>query len=172
MLPRMSRLIAPQGRWALSGFLAVALGATLASSGITASGASTLAHHAGAPASRPYVKLQPRGVAHPLRAGNLINHGGPVQNAPRVYVVFWGWTSDPHGEQPYLTRFLSSVGGTSWLSTVNQYSGAGWTGDLLAGTWSDSASVPLHPSDSQIQSEAARAAAHFGAGTSVNVEIV
>src|SRR5579863_1957551 len=171
MLPRMSRLIAPQGRWALSGFLAVALGATLASSGITAAGASTLAHHAGAPASRPYVKLQPRGVAHPLRAGNLINHGGPVQNAPRVYVVFWHWTSDPSGEQPYLTRFLSSIGGTSWLSTVNQYGGGSASG-LLAGTWSDSASIPNHPGDSAIQAEAARAASHFGAGTSYNVQIV
>jgi hypothetical protein len=172
MLPHMSRLIAPRGRWALSGFLAVSLGATLASSGITAAGASTLAHRAATTASHPVTSLAPRGVAHPLRASNLINHGGPVQTAPRVYVVFWGWTSDPHGEQPYLTRFLSSVGGTSWLSTVNQYSGAGWTGDLLAGTWSDTASVPLHPTDSQIQAEAARAASHFGAGTSDNVEIV
>jgi len=25
-----------------------------------------------------------------------------VQNAPRVYVVYWGWTSDPSGEQSYL----------------------------------------------------------------------
>ena len=171
MSPRLSSLIAPQGRWALRGFLAVSLGATLASSGITAAGASTLAHQAGTPASHASVKLQPRGVAHPLRAGNLINHGGPVQNAPRVFVVFWHWTSDPSGEQPYLSRFLSSIGGTTWLSTVNQY-GGGSSGNLLAGTWSDSASIPNHPGDSAIQAEAARAAGHFGAGTSVNVQIV
>jgi serine protease len=156
----------------LSGFLAVSLGATLASSGITAAGASTLAHRAGTPASHPITSLAPRGTTPNVRAGNLVNHGGPVQTAPRVFVVFWDWTSDPQGEQPYLTRFLSSIGGTSWLSTVHQYSGAGSTGDLLAGTWSDTATVPSRPTDAQIQSEAARAASHFGAGTSDNVEIV
>jgi serine protease len=156
----------------LRGLLAASLGATLAASGISGAGASTLARQAGTPASHPITSLTPRGASHDVRAGNLINHGGPVQTAPRVYVVFWDWTSDPHGEQSYLTRFLSSIGGTSWLSTVHQYSGAGYTGDLLAGTWSDTATVPSHPSDSQIQSEAARAASHFGAGTSDNVEIV
>jgi hypothetical protein len=171
MSPRLSRLIAPQGRWALSGFLAVSLGVTLASSGITPAGASVLTHRAATTASHPVTSLAPRGAVHPLRAGNLINHGGPVQNAPRVFVVFWHWTSDPSGEQPYLDSFLSSIGGTSWLSTVNQY-GGGSSGNLLAGTWSDSASIPNHPGDSAIQAEAARAASHFGAGTSVNVQIV
>jgi hypothetical protein len=168
MSPRLSRLIAPQGRWALSGFLAVSLGATLAASGITPAGASSLAHQA----AHPQVRLHPRGATGNLRQGNLINHGGPVQTAPRIYVVFWDWTSDPHGEQAYLTRFLSTIGGNAWLSTVHQYSGAGYTGDLLAGTWSDTATVPRSPSDSQIQSEAARAASHFGAGNSDNVQIV
>lgn len=51
--------------------------------------------------------------AHPLRVGNLSNHGGPVQNSPVMYIVFWGWASDPSGEQSYLTGFLSVVGGSS-----------------------------------------------------------
>jgi serine protease len=106
----------------------------------------------------------------PMRAGNLINHGGPVQNAPVVYLDFWGWGSDPSGEQSYLTSFLSSVGGTSWLSSVNQYGGG--SNSRLAGTWSDPAGVPSSPSDAQIQAEAANAAAHFGTGGSVNVQIV
>jgi serine protease len=87
-------------------------------------------------------------------------------------VDFWHWTSDPSGEQSYLERFLSSVGGTSWLATVNQY-GAGSTGQLLAGTWTDSTNlVPSHPTDAQIQAEAAVAASHFGTGKSDNVQIV
>jgi hypothetical protein len=94
-----------------------------------------------------------------------------VQSSPRIYIVFWGWASDPSGERPDLTTFLSSVGGTSWLSTVGQY-GGGWMGELLAGTWADSAPVPAHPTDEQIQAEAAKADSHFGAGTSVNVQIV
>jgi serine protease len=101
----------------------------------------------------------------------LINHGGPVQAAARVYVDFWGWQSDPSGEQPYLTRFLSSVGGTSWLATVDQY-GAGSPASLLAGTWSDPATVPASPTDAQIQAEAVAAATHFAVGTSVDVQIV
>ncbi|MBO0869976.1 MAG: hypothetical protein J2P15_15560, partial [Micromonosporaceae bacterium] len=103
--------------------------------------------------------------------GAMSNHGGPVQTAPKVYLDFWGWTSDPSGEQAYLQRFLSSVGGSTWLSIVNQY-GAGSTGNLLAGTWSDSAAVPASPTDAQIQAEALNAAKHFGTGTSVNVQIV
>ncbi len=66
---------------------------------------------------------------------------------------------------------MSAVGGTPWLATVAQY-GGGWSGDLLAGTWSDPASIPASPSDAQIQAEAVAAAAHFGTGTSVNVQIV
>jgi hypothetical protein len=157
-------------RSAVGAFLAVTVGAAVAFSGMSAAGATTLSHRVNA--TSPH-QLKPRPSHATARAGsgNLINHGGPVQNAPRVYVVYWHWTSDPSGEQPYLNNFLSSVGGTTWLSSVAQY-GGGYTGNLLAGTWSDTASIPTHPSDSAIQSEAARAASHFGAGTSVNVQIV
>ncbi len=119
---------------------------------------------------RPHVmKVYKPGVS-PLLAGNMINHGGPVQNAPVVYIDFWGWGSDPSGERSYLTSFLGSVGGSSWLSSVNQYGASNNT--RLAGTWSDPTAVPTVPSDSQLQATAARAAAHFGAGSSVNVQIV
>ena len=114
---------------------------------------------------------RPANAAPAVIPGALTYHGGLVQNAPRVYVDYWGWSSDPKGEQAYLNRFLSSVGGTSWLTTVNQYGGGALSG-LLAGTWSDPVAVPAAPSDAQIQAEAASAANHFGTGTSVNVEIV
>jgi serine protease len=118
--------------------------------------------------------LPPRssgGLSAAVITGPLINHGGPVQNAPRVYVVYWGWASDPSGEQSYLNNFLSSAGGTPWLSAVSQY-GGGSTGNLLAGTWSDPSSIPASPSDAQIQAEALAAVNHFGTGNSVNVDIV
>jgi serine protease len=140
--------------------LAVVLGVAVATSA-TAAPASAAGSHL----------LKTRAVGHAPAVSNLINHGGPVENAPKVYVVYWGWVSDPSGEQTYLNNFLSSVGGTHWLSSVNQYGGGSQSG-LLAGTWSDSASVPSHPSDSAIQAEAAKAASHFGASTSVNTEIV
>ena len=172
MLSRLPRSLRTHGRWAVSGFVAVTAGAALASSGMSAAGASTSPHTSLPIRAAVHIVPKPRGgLIHALGSGNLINHGGPVENAPKVYVVYWGWTSDPSGEQPYLNSFLSSVGGTSWLSTVSQY-GGGYTGNLLAGTWSDSATVPKRPSDSAVQAEAAKAASHFGTGTSYNVEIV
>jgi serine protease len=115
---------------------------------------------------------RPHGATPNVISGPMTNHGGPVQNAPKVYVDFWHWTSDPSGEQTYLKQFLSSVGSTSWLATVQQY-GAGWTGQLLANTWTDSTNlVPSHPTDAQIQAEAVAAASHFGTGNSDNVQIV
>src|SRR5579859_3672542 len=107
----------------------------------------------------------------PLAGIPLLNHGGPVQNAPRVYVDYWDWVGDPSGEQPYLNQFLTSVGGTFWLSAVSQY-GGGSARNLLEGTWSDPAPIPANPTDAQIQAEAVAAANHFGTGNSVNVQIV
>lgn len=124
------------------------------------------------PATPRSIVPRPHGAAPAVITGPLVNRGGPVQTAPRVYVDYWGWTSDPSGEQSYLNSFLSAIGGTPWLSVVNQYSGAGWTGDLLAGTWSDPSAIPATPTDAQIQAEAAAAASHFGVGNSVNVQIV
>jgi hypothetical protein len=124
------------------------------------------------PARVHMVPRPPHGAVSTADTGPLIDYGGPVQTAPKVYIDFWHWDSDPSGEQPYLENFLSSVGNSPWLATVAQY-GAGWTGDLLAGTWSDTINlVPSHPTDAQIQAEALAAANHFGVGNSVNVQIV
>jgi hypothetical protein len=143
-----------------SGAVAVVATAALGLTGASSASASSHTTHL----------LKPRTHGAPLAGGNLINHGGPVENSPVVYIDFWGWGSDPSGEQSYLTNFLAGVGGTAWLSSVNQYGGG--SNVRLAGTWSDTASIPSHPTDSQIQSEASRAVSHFGAGSSVNVEIV
>jgi hypothetical protein len=144
------------------------------------------------PVNSPYIMYGPHGsVAHimltreaqaRLRAagrirsgssGNLIWNGGPVQNTPSVYIIFWGWTSDPSGEAPYLTNFLSNVGGSSWLNITSQYydsSGyiANPTGQL-AGTFNDSSSAPNKPSQSQVAAEAAKYAKITGkAGPNVS----
>jgi len=103
-------------------------------------------------------------------SSNLIYGGGPVQTKPVIYIDFWGFTSDPSGEAPYLTNFLKGVGGTSWLNTVTQYyqTLGGTTTYIsnysseLAGVWYDNSSVPSRPSSSQVAAEAAKAAAHFG----------
>jgi hypothetical protein len=151
----------------IAGLAAMMLMAGLASTAIPASAAASVSA-AGPHRTVPRLKR----AAPAAVAGPVTNHGGPVQTAPKVYVDFWHWTSDPSGEQSYLQQFLSSVGSTSWLAAVQQY-GAGWTGQLLTGTWTDSTNlVPSHPTDAQIQAEAVVAANHFGTGNSDNVQIV
>jgi len=121
---------------------------------------------------------------------NLFYHGGisdgsagtvGVETAPKVYVLFWGsqWNNnDPSGEAGIVRSFLGGVGGSSWLNSVTQYcqgvptntvfcNGSGTPvvnkSGMLAGYWYDNASAaPNHPHQSQIASEAVRAAKHFG----------
>ena len=122
-------------------------------------------------------------------SNDLYYHGGTsdgssgtigVETAPHVYLVFWGsqWSNDPSGEAAILKSFLAGVGGSSWLNSVTQYcqgvssgtyycSGAGTAAGNTSGEyitfWSDNASsAPTHPRQSQLASEAVRAAAHFG----------
>jgi serine protease len=103
--------------------------------------------------------------------GPLINNGGPVQDAPQVFVVFWGFNgNDPSGEEAYMTSFLQTVGGTSWLATVNQYGGG--SNITFGGAVDDSSTPPASPADADVQNEAQAAAQFFNAGTSQNVQIV
>ncbi|WP_146059066.1 fibronectin type III domain-containing protein [Actinomadura rubteroloni] len=96
---------------------------------------------------------------------------GVVQTAPVVYIDYWGWTSDPSGEKPYLENFLSSIGGTPWVKSVLQY-GAGAPADLLKGTWSSTTAIPATPTYDDIRAEADRAAQHFGVADDLNVQII
>ena len=119
--------------------------------------------------------------------GPLSYNGGAVETSPAVYVVYWGWTSDPKGEQPYLQSFLNGVGGSSWNQTVTQYCmnspmlstscvaglAAGNPSGLLKGVWSDPTPIPPTPTDAQMGAEAASALAHLApAATASNVQIV
>jgi cellulose binding protein with CBM3 domain len=160
-------------RRVFSGLSVLALAGAGTFAAVPAVQAAARPHNSNANLPSPHlIRPRPHGAApnSPI-TGPLINNGGPVETAPQVYVVFWDWASDPSGEQPYLDSFLSSVGGTSWLSTVNEY-GGGSAGGLLAGTWNDPSPIPASPSDADIQAEAASAASHFNAGNSVNAEIV
>lgn len=104
--------------------------------------------------------------------GNLLYGGGPVQTAPKIYVVFWGsgWNTssgDPDGVQALLKNWYATMGGSKWLNSVTQYtqsngSHVGNSGNIFAGSYVDTSSVPTHPGNSAVQSEAAKAIAHFG----------
>lgn len=80
--------------------------------------------------------------------GNMAYYGGPVQTAPHVYLVFWGWgqsgafpasekctpetlaepgvapatlACDPNGAGARMADFVSQVGGTAWAGVQTQY---------------------------------------------------
>lgn len=118
---------------------------------------------------------------HRRGGGNLTYHGGPVQTAPKLYVVYWGsaWngSGDPDGSQTYFNNFLSHVGGSNWNGTVTQYTqsngqSAGNPKGNFGGSYVDTTSTPPNsPSQSAMAAEAAKAAAHFN-DFSVNAEYI
>ena len=118
----------------------------------------------------------------------LVSHGGPVETAPSVYIVWWGpqWASgfttggySSASAQAYVTAFFQNVGGTAWINSTTQYcqgvprgttSCAGHPAAVhitnpagqLKGAWQDVSAVPSTVSQSQVAREAVKAAAHFG----------
>ena len=138
----------------------------------------------------PTVEGAKQARLRPTKSKNLYYHGGAsdgsagtigVETAPRIYLVFWGsqWdNNDPSGEAGILEGFLQGASGSSWLNSVTQYcqgvsagtffcNGAGTPAGNKAGEyigyWYDNGSnAPAHPTQSQLASEAVKAAAHFG----------
>lgn len=110
---------------------------------------------------------------HNDATNNLVWGGGPVQHSPKVYLVFWGWssagdtTSDPDGMASYLVNFFNALGGSNLGNVQTQYNdNSGYVTNPhpeLAGTWYDSSSKPpTNYAESDIQSEANKAVSHFG----------
>jgi hypothetical protein len=103
---------------------------------------------------------------------NLTYHGGPVQTAPKMYIVFWGsaWngSGDPSGVKARMTAFLSIVGGSGWNNSTTQYTQSNGqhvgnqSGSLAAYYVDTTSSPPSRPSQSQLAAEAAKAAAKYG----------
>jgi hypothetical protein len=109
-------------------------------------------------------------TASPL-PGQMTNHGGSVQTQPKLYVDFWGWSSDPYGVQSYLTSFLSSVGNSAWLGALSQYGGG--TDPTLAGVWSNTTSAPpTSPTDTDLYNQAVAASVHFNLSSTTQAQII
>ncbi len=108
---------------------------------------------------------------------NLYYHGGPIQTAPKIYVVYWGnWTAtgDPRGVRSYFNKYIAGIGGSRWLSTVTQYTQTGGhrvgnsAGSYIASTqsWNDTSTIPSLTNaatyETLLVNEAIKAASHFG----------
>jgi hypothetical protein len=97
--------------------------------------------------------------------------GGLAQTAPKIYVVFWDWTSDPFSAHDDLISLVQHVGNTPWLDTLAQY-GAGTQANIYQNYWNDSSTAPTNPTGTQIGQEALNAAYHFVLAQSINSQIV
>lgn len=103
-------------------------------------------------------------------------HSYYVETNPLVYVVFWGWKSDPYQEASRLIGFLNHVGGSGWLATVTQYydddPAIGRTfiqnpTHLLKGWWYDNLDpIPGTPDGQAIAQEVQNASNHLGLNSS------
>jgi serine protease len=169
--------------------VSAAAGATVAALtlGMTAgANATTVDGGASHPAAQSHKIVMPkRGARHAAQvtAGLLRYGGGPIENLPRVYLVFWGsqWDSDTNGVESYLTGFFSGVGDGSdnWSTIMNQYPDGNGNGprlgtSVLGGTWVDDGSAaPSGASQADIANEADNGAAHFGvSGADADVFVV
>ncbi|WP_116213300.1 hypothetical protein [Streptomyces olivoreticuli] len=132
----------------------------------------------------------------PENTNPVTYHGGPVQDAPQVYVVWWGnqWSSgnnDPKNELFLQADFLDDLhgAGDNWSTSATQYCSGIATGSKdcsraatfvghpavspRVGQWDDeSAPAPQTPGPNDFANEAIKAAQYFGvSGTNVQIII-
>ena len=134
------------------------------------------------------LKIKAAKGGKPHGSANLFSHGGAIESAAKVYIVYWGpqWASGfstggftSAQAQAYVEGFFNGVGGSSWANSTTQYcqgvpSGTVQCGTAgvhpsnpaneLAGVWNDTSAVPTSPTQSQISAEASAAAIHFTGG--------
>lgn len=84
-----------------------------------------------------YIKAHPELAPHGDRdrglhtmasgSGPLQYYGGPVQRSPKIYLIFWGWSSasdtahDPNGVANYLGNYANALGGSNLGNVQTQY---------------------------------------------------
>ena len=93
------------------------------------------------------------------KAGNIINHGGPVITSAKVVFIFWGPTfanaaSADHTYATTLQAYRNQFGTTGEYNTITQYSGI-QLANLGSGTadWFDTSTPPTRVTDSAVRSK-------------------
>src|SRR5207302_534027 len=113
---------------------------------------------------------------------NLPWNGGPVQHAPKVYLLFWGpnWQSDPGQDASlsYLIDLFSGLGTPSdtWSTSMTQYTdGSGHPAfgtSVLNGVLQDTSLPPSTVTPATLGGEAAAVASSFGLTDLGNDQVV
>jgi hypothetical protein len=92
-------------------------------------------------------------------SGNLVNHGGPVENGSANYLIFWGLpASGPYADQ--LANFFRDVSAMPVYGVLGQY--GVHNPSTLNGTWSDLSLTQTSLTDADVRAEVAKARAANG----------
>ncbi len=122
----------------------------------------------------PHYMVTRQNANHGMRGNIALSYGGgPVLVTPHVYLILWGFKKygDPDKVGKLLKKYVKAEGGSSFDNTVTQYymtSNSTTTyitnpSKQLGGVWDDETNtVPTHPTDSQIATEALNGVSHFG----------
>jgi Phosphate-induced protein 1 conserved region len=128
--------------------------------------AHTQSEGAGAPEIVPH-RVNPQANGSPTAGStgvltpNITNHGGPVMNAPNVYLIWYGnWSQSnasdtPEGQQ-IVRDFLSGLSGSGYYQTNASYPGVSGYFSVLKEI-TDSYSQGSRLSDSKVQAIVSRA---------------
>lgn len=135
----------------------------------------TAASSAASARGTTYMKIKQTHSSKPRPGSNLYYHGGSIQQAVQVVIVYWGtdWTTTTYtGARSYIEGFFNGVGGSPWAASTTQYcsgvargttqcNGAGTSPSNPANkaiVFQDGNAVPPSPTQSQIAAQAVAAA--------------
>lgn len=118
-----------------------------------------------------------------ITSSNNLNYGGgPVQRVPKIYLIFWGWSSssdtsrDPDGLASYLVNYFTAYGGSNLANVQTQYNDTvGYITNphpMYLGAMYDSSLPPSTYTDAQVANEAAKGVSHFGYSADANYIVV
>jgi serine protease len=134
----------------------------------------------GATAARSAAAAAASGCVEP--ACNLPYHGGPVQHAPRVYVIFWGprWSSDALAKpaERYLLAYFKGLGAApdTWSLDAAQYSDSSghptFGRPLYGGAHVDTSVPPKTVTVNDLGREADKAVGYFKLTDVNNAQVV
>jgi hypothetical protein len=110
--------------------------------------------------------VTPFAASYPTSSKLLEYHSGPVQTAPRIYLLFWGpnWftSGDPYGVANRLHDFYTGLGGSAYASALEEFGGKNGSFTNAVGQYQgwlqDMHRVPRHPSKAAVVRVAKRAA--------------
>jgi serine protease len=122
----------------------------------------------------PHYMVTRQNANHGMKGDISLSYGnGPVLVAPKTYLILWGYKTygDSDKVAKLLKKYYKSEGGSALDNVLTQYYMIKNSSTIyitnptkvFGGIWDDeSNTVPAHPNDSQVATEALNGVKHFG----------